>query len=246
MATAVLEGSFTTPKICPALKSNQRVLVIEDDFALRKVLDHLFSLQGYEVDVLPNAFAGLDLLREETASVLILDLSKTGPDRCDVFQQIARSRPRLPLVVISASSDVQERILFLELGADDYLTIPFNPRELLARVRAVIRRATPSRSDSFYSFESVIVDFSGMKVTRRGEGLELTNKEFKTLHYMIKNAGRVIGRDELLNKVWGYHSYPCTRTVDNHILKLRQKLEDIPSNPSHFLTIHGVGYKFVP
>ena len=181
-----------------------------------------------------------------TISALILDLGRVGASRCDLLRQIAGARPGLPLIVVSSNPDVKEKILVLELGADDYLTIPFSPRELLARVRAVMRRTSPSKPDTFYSFDGVVVDFSSMEVTRRGKALELTNKEFKTLDYLIKNARRVISRDELLNQVWGYHSYPCTRTVDNHILKLRQKLEDDLSNPSHFLTNYGVGYKFVP
>jgi DNA-binding response OmpR family regulator len=246
MATAVLEKSLSGPNIGPVLKSTKRILVVEHDAALRKVLHHLFSSEGYDVEVLADAFPDLDLLHQMTASALILDLGWVGVWRCDLLRQIAESRPGLPLVVLSSNPDVEEKVLFLELGADDYLTIPFSPRELLARVRAVIRRTISSKPEAFYSFDGVMVDFSSMEVTRRGIDVELTNKEFKTLGYLIRNARRVIPRDELLNEVWGYHSYPCTRTVDNHILKLRQKLEDDPSNPSHFLTNYGVGYKFVP
>ncbi|HEX3738744.1 MAG TPA: response regulator transcription factor [Terriglobales bacterium] len=246
MATAVLERSLSSPKIVPVLKSTKRILVIEHDAALRKVLHHLFSSEGYQVEFLPDAFPDVEALHEMTISALILDLGRVGASRCDLLRQIAGARPGLPLIVVSSNPDVKEKILVLELGADDYLTIPFSPRELLARVRAVMRRTSPSKPDTFYSFDGVVVDFSSMEVTRRGKALELTNKEFKTLDYLIKNARRVISRDELLNQVWGYHSYPCTRTVDNHILKLRQKLEDDPSNPSHFLTNYGVGYKFVP
>src|SRR5216683_2204199 len=120
----------------------------------------------------------------------------------------------------------------------DYVTIPFSPLELVARVRALIRRTARSSSDISYAFEGVKVDCLGMEVTRCGEKVRLTTKEFKTLHYMLKNAKRVISRDELLNDVWGDHSYPCTRTIDNHIMKLRQKLEGNPSSPAHFLTTH--------
>lgn len=246
MATAVLEKSLSDPNNAPVLKSTQRILVVEHDAALRKVLHHLFSSEGYDVEVLADAFPDLDVLNKVTASALILDLGRVEASRCDLVRQIAGSRPGLPLLVLGSNPDVEEKVLFLELGADDYLTIPFSPRELLARVRAVIRRAIPSKPDTFYSFDGVMVDFSSMEVTCRGKAVELTNKEFKTLDYLIRNAHRVIHRDELLNEVWGYHSYPCTRTVDNHILRLRQKLEYDPSNPSHFLTNHGVGYKFVP
>jgi DNA-binding response OmpR family regulator len=132
------------------------------------------------------------------------------------------------------------------MGADDYVTVPFSPRELVARLRAVIRRASRSNSEGVYVFADVMVDSYKTEITRRGEKIFVTPKEFKTLEFLTKNARRVVSRDELLDKVWGYESYPCTRTVDNHMLRLRQKLEIDPSNPSHFLTVHGLGYKFVP
>jgi DNA-binding response OmpR family regulator len=133
------------------------------------------------------------------------------------------------------------------MGADDYVTVPFSPRELVARLRAVIRRrASHVNPKGVYSFADVIVDCSKTEITRKGEKVIVTRKEFKTLEFFTKNARRVISRNELLDKVWGYESYPCTRTVDNHMLRLRQKLEIDPSHPSHFLTVHGLGYKFVP
>jgi DNA-binding response OmpR family regulator len=153
--------------------------------------------------------------------------------------------PGLPLVILSKSSNVADKVLLLEFGADDYVTVPFNPRELLARLRALIRRSRVNR-DGVYVFGDVIVDFSKTEITRGGEKVIVTRKEFKTLEFLTKNTHRVISRDELLDKVWGYESYPCTRTVDTHMLRLRQKLEIDPSHPSHFLTVHGVGYKFVP
>jgi DNA-binding response OmpR family regulator len=132
------------------------------------------------------------------------------------------------------------------MGADDYVTVPFSPRELVARLRALIRRASRVSPEAVYVFSDVVVDFSKMEITRSGEKVTVTAKEFKTLEFLTKNAERTISRDELLDKVWGYQDYPCTRTVDNHMLRLRQKLESDPSRPSHFLTVHRVGYKFVP
>jgi DNA-binding response OmpR family regulator len=248
-ATSPLEPGVTAPTIAlrPApMQRTERILVVEDDVVLQKVLHRLFSSEGYDVDVVANAHACFELLRQQTTTALVLDLGKLSPSRNDLCRQIARIVPHLPFVILSANSDVADKVRLLELGADDYVTIPFSPRELVARVRALIRRTTRSNSEIFYAFEDVKVDCVGMEVTRCGETVQLTTKEFKTLHYMVKHANRVISRDELLNEVWGYHSYPCTRTVDNHILKLRQKLEETPSNPSHFLTTHGVGYKFVP
>jgi DNA-binding response OmpR family regulator len=176
---------------------------------------------------------------------VILDLQRPGSSRWDLCRKIANSISGLPLVVLSASPDVADTVLLLEMGADDYVTVPFSPRELVARLRALMRRASPVSPESSFLFEDVIVDFSGMEITRGGEKILVTPKEFKTLEFFTKNAERVISRDELLNDVWGYQSYPTTRTVDNHILKLRQKLEADPANPSHLLTVRGVGYKFV-
>ena len=249
MATSVLEANVATPTIGlrPILwERTEQIVVVEDDSALQKILQHLFSSEGYDVHVVADAYACLDLLRQQTPSALILDLEKAGPSRCDLCREIARTVPDLPLVILSANSDVAGKVHLLELGADDYVTIPFSPLGLVARVRALIRRTARSSSELFYAFEGVTVDCLGMELTRCGEKGRLTTKEFKALHYMLKNAKRVISRDELLNEVWGYHSYPCTRTIDNPIMKLRQKLEDNPSNPSHFLTTHGVGYQFVP
>jgi DNA-binding response OmpR family regulator len=139
-----------------------------------------------------------------------------------------------------------DKVLLLELGADDYVTKPFSPKELLARVRAAVRRSVRPGVGETFAFDGVVVDFSKMQVVRDGQEVTLTPQEFKIVKFMAQNPNRVISREELLNDVWGYQNYPTTRTVDNHILKLRQKLEADPANPVHFRTVHGVGYKFVP
>ena len=177
---------------------------------------------------------------------MVLDLSRPGSSGCDLCKKIANLMPGLSLIILSGSSDVADKVLLLEMGADDYVTVPFSPRELVARLRALIRRASQVNPKGVYAFADVIVDSSRTEITRAGEKIVVTPKEFKTLEFLTKNAQRVISRDELLDKVWGYESYPCTRTVDNHMLRLRQKLEIDPSHPSHFLTVHGLGYKFVP
>jgi DNA-binding response OmpR family regulator len=224
----------------------KRILVIEGDGALRKILRRLFSSEGYEVDVVSDGVRGLEVLRQRVPAAVILDLMRPGSSGCDLCKKIANLIPGLPLVILSASSDVADKVLLLEIGADDYLTVPFSPRELVARLRALIRRATRVIPGDVYAFEDVMVDFAKMKITRGGEKITVTAKEFETLEFLTKNAERVISRDELLNEVWGYQNYPCTRTVDTHILRLRQKLESDPSHPSHLLTVHSVGYKFVP
>lgn len=223
-----------------------RILVIEDDSALQKALQRLFSSEGYAVEVAPDGITGLEMIRQRKPSALILDLRRPGSSGCDLCGEIVRLAPGLPFLILSASPDVANKVLFLELGADDYVTIPFSPRELMARMRALLRRVARPRPEMFYAFDEIKVDFSRMHVTRGGEKVPLTTMEFKTLEFMTRNADRVLSRDELLYKVWGYQYHCDTRTVDNHILKLRQKLESDPSDPEHFLTIHGRGYKFVP
>jgi len=224
----------------------ERILVIEDDGVLRTILRQLFSSEGYEVDVVPDAVCGLQKLRQRAPAAVILGMPHPGRSGCDLCRKIANLIPGLPLVILSGSSDVTNKVLLLEMGADDYVTVPFNPRELVARMHVQIRRASRIRPEDRYVFEDVIVNFSKTEITRAGEKIIVTPKEFKTLEFLTKNAQRVISRDELLDKVWGYESYPYTRTVDNHMLRLRQKLEIDPSNPSHLLTVHGLGYKFVP
>ncbi|HWY53817.1 MAG TPA: response regulator transcription factor [Terriglobales bacterium] len=246
MATATLPPTLNPPisELRPALI--ERILVIEADGALRKILRQLFSSEGYEVDLVPDGIGGLETLRQGAPTAVILDLQHAGSSGCDLCRRIANSIPGLPLVILSARSDVAEKVLFLEMGADDYVTIPFSPMELVARLRALIRRATRVSPVDVYVFEDVMVDFSKAEITRGSEKITVTPKEFKTLEFFTKNSERVISRDELLSRVWGYQNYPSTRTVDNHILRLRHKLERDPSHPSHFLTVHSLGYKFVP
>ena len=246
MATATSVAPLNTPisELRPA--SMDRILVIEGDDALRKVLRRLFASEGYEVDVVPDGIAGLEMLRQKPPIAVILDIQRAESSECDLCRKIANLIPGLPLVILSASSKVADKVLLLEMGADDYVTIPFSPRELVARLHALMRRSLRVSPEDVYVFEDVIVDFSKTEVTRCGEKVTVTAKEFKTLEFFTKNADRTISRDEFLNEVWGYQNYPCTRTVDNHILRLRQKLESDPSRPSHFLTVHCRGYKFVP
>jgi DNA-binding response OmpR family regulator len=245
MASAIAVSS-NVPAIDLRAARADRIVVVEHDPALRKVLQRLFSAEGYQVEVVSDGVSALDMLRSRQPSAVILDLQSPGSAGCDLCREITRSVPGLPFIVLSATSEVVDKVLLLEMGADDYVTIPFSPRELLARTRALIRRASRVRLESLYVFEDVLVDFLSREVTRAGEIVPLTAKEYKTLEFLIKNERRVISRDELLNEVWGYQNYPCTRTVDNHILRLRQKLENDFSNPAHLLTMHGVGYKFKP
>ena len=246
MATTIVAGNSNPPIAAPRVALADRILVIVNDHDSKRALRTLLSLEGYEVEVVADGLTALEKLRRRPPSALILDLRDPGSSGYDLCREIAQSAPWVPFVILGVSSDVLDKIVLLEIGADDYLAKPFVPRELAARLRSLMRRVTHASRQFPYVFDDVTVDFSTMDVTRRGEKVLLTAQEFKTLEFMIKNKLRVISRDQFLNEVWGYQNYPTTRTVDNHIHKLRQKLESDPSNPSHFLTIHCMGYKFVP
>jgi DNA-binding response OmpR family regulator len=224
----------------------ERILVIEDDRAVQKALKRLFEGEGFAVDIAGNGVAGLEMFRAAPPSVLVLDLSLPGTPGQDVCREISQAAPSLPIIILSARTEVMDKVLLLELGAHDYVTKPFSPRELLARVRTAMRRSTRIPLTEIFEFGDVKVDFTKMELRREGNVVQLTSQEFKVLKFMIQNAERVLSREELLNHVWGYRNYPSTRTVDNHILRLRQKLEKDPANPLHFRTVHSSGYKFVP
>ena len=223
----------------------EKILIIEDDRAVQKALRRLFESEGYGVDIRADGKSALDAFRAAAPDAIILDLRLPTLSGKDVCREIKRENPALPIVVLSAATDVTDKVLLLELGADDYVTKPFSPKELLARVRATIRRTRKPQVSQSFSFGVVTVDFARMEVTRGDLPVTLTAQEFKILKFFVQNAERVISRDELL-QVLGYQNYPSTRTIDNHILKLRQKLEKDAANPVHFRTVHGAGYKFVP
>jgi len=222
------------------------ILIVEDDPRMQKVLRRIFSEEHYTAVVAGDGQTGLELFRSERPLAVVLDLilpQISGRELCQTFKSIASE---IPIVVLSAITEVADKVLLLELGADDYVTKPFSPRELTARVQAAIRRQRKPVAQTTYRFAECEVDFGKMTVRRNGAPVVLTAHEFKLLKFFTENAERVLTRDVLLNEVWGYNFYPTTRTVDNQILKLRQKLEPDPANPKHLLTIYGAGYKFVP
>src|SRR5580704_9107733 len=211
MAASTLAATSNTPISELRLGPMERILVIEHDGALRKVLQRPFSSEGYAVDVVPDTVCGLEKLRQALPAAVILDLPRPGSSGCDLCKKIANLISGLPLVILSTSSRVADKVLILEMGADDYVTIPFSPRELLARLRALIRRPPRfSVEADVYAFANVMVDFSKTEITRGGEKVTVTRKEFKTLEFLTKNTQRVIPREERLNEVWGYQNYPYT------------------------------------
>jgi DNA-binding response OmpR family regulator len=222
------------------------ILIIEDDPRMQKVLRTIFVKEHYAVVVAGDGQAGLELFRSERPLAVVLDLVLpriSGRELCQTFKNLSSETP---IVVLSAISEVVDKVLLLELGADDYVTKPFSPRELTARVQAAIRRQRKPAAATIFRFADCEIDFKSMSARCRGVPVVLTAHEFKLLKFFTDNLDRVLTRELLLTEVWGYYSYPTTRTVDNQILKLRQKLEPDPANPKHLLTIYGAGYKFVP
>jgi len=224
----------------------ERILVVEDDRATRKALQQLFEPAGYSVDVAQNGSEGLAMFRASRPNFVVLDLGLPQLGGQEVCQAIRKDSEEVPILILTGSSDEISRVLLLELGADDYVTKPFSPKELLARIKAVLRRTRRSPAIEQLYFDDVSVDFSKMEVLRGTRPVALTPQEFKLLKYFGQHPQRVLSRDQLLSDVWGYHSYPSTRTVDSHVLTLRQKLERDPASPVHFITVHAAGYKFQP
>jgi DNA-binding response OmpR family regulator len=229
----------------PALELGT-ILVIEDDPRMQKVLRRMFVEENYSVLIAGDGQAGLDSFRAHRPMAVLLDLILPHISGRELCQSIKAISNETPVIVLSAVAEVVDKVLLLELGADDYVTKPFSPRELMARVQAAIRRRRRKTSATVYRFSDCELEFEKMVARRAGVPVILTSHEFKLMKFFTENAERVLTRDVLLNEVWGYNSYPTTRTVDNQILKLRQKLELDPANPKHLLTIYGAGYKFVP
>lgn len=222
------------------------ILVVEDDPRMQKVLNRIFAGENYAVEVAGDGKRGLELFSSCRPRAVVLDLILPLISGRELCQEIKTVSPETPVVVLSAISEVRNKVLLLEIGADDYVTKPFSPRELLARVQAAIRRRSPLERSFIYRFGECEIDFDKMTAKRAGEAVVLTSHEFKLVRFFIEHPGHVLSRELLLNEVWGYNSYPTTRTVDNQILKIRQRLEPDPGNPKHFLTVFGTGYKFVP
>jgi DNA-binding response OmpR family regulator len=224
------------------------IVVIEDDTRIQKTLRRLFEGENYQVDVFPDGLRANEAANAPGVEAVVLDLMLPKISGREICRSIKNQQPNLPVVILSAVTEVADKVLLLELGADDYVTKPFSPRELLARVQAAIRRSNrvASKLPPSRGFGDVVVDLEQMEVVRAGAPVSLTAQEFKLLRYFFENPMRVISRQQLLTEVWGYESYPTTRTVDNQVLKLRQKLEPNPAEPRYLRTIHGAGYKFVP
>ncbi len=223
-----------------------RILIVEDDPAILRGLTDNLKLESYEVLTATDGEAGYRLIGERKPDLIILDLMLPKLSGYEVCRKVRGEGGTTPILMLTARGEEGDRVLGLDLGADDYITKPFSVREVLARVRAVLRRSQPATTlPAEVRFDDVVVDFEGFEARRADRVVEMTPKEFGLLRVLAARAGQVVVRDELLSEVWGYENYPSTRTVDNHVASLRAKLEPNPAEPQHLLTVHGVGYKFV-
>jgi DNA-binding response OmpR family regulator len=223
----------------------QTILVIDDDDSLRDTIGVMLEQEGFRTILAADGRSGFDRFMTMKPDLALVDLRLPGMSGVDICKQVREAKIQTPIIVLSAVGDEVDKVLLLEIGADDYVVKPFGRRELLARIRAVLRRAAPEAYKTL-RFADVETDLERRVVTRRGEEVKMTPAEYNLLVYFLQNPDRPLTRDMILNSVWGYQSFPNTRTVDAHVVKLRQKLEPDPNQPRHFLTVHGVGYRFLP
>lgn len=221
-----------------------RILIIEDEFPMRNALTDLLQAQGYRVIAADDGAVGLKRAKEERVDLVLLDVMLPKLDGYRLCEEVRRSAPALPILMITAKGQVDDRVTGLDAGADDYLVKPFSSRELLARVRALLRRSERGTAElAKIAFGDVEIDFMKQICTRKGERVPLSAKEFGVLKLLAEHPGEPVSRERFLETAWGYNAYPTTRTVDNQILSLRAKLELDPASPRHLVTVHGVGYR---
>ena len=223
------------------------VLAIEDDPAILRGLTDNLRFEGYTVLTAADGETGYQMQRERKPDLIVLDLMLPRMSGYEFCRKLRGEGIQTPILMLTARSEEPDRVLGLDLGADDYVTKPFSVRELMARIRALLRRSQPrAELPDDLRFDDVEIDFLSYEARRGGETIEMTRKEFAIVRFLASRTGEVVTRDELLNDVWGYETYPTSRTVDNHVAGLRAKLERDASQPEHIKTVHGVGYKFVP
>jgi DNA-binding response OmpR family regulator len=223
----------------------QKILIVEDHIDLANGLEINLKKEGYKVLKTATGEEALQIAIRDLPDLIVLDIMLPGISGLDVCRELRQKSIKTPIIMLTAKSEEVDRVIGLELGADDYVTKPFSLRELLARIRVCLRRQPQQADIPLYRFGHVEIDFGKYRVMVRNKPVEMTQKEVELIRYMIRNRDTVLSRDRLLDDVWGYDSYPTTRTVDTHILKLRKKLEDDPANPKYILSVYGGGYKFV-
>lgn len=222
-----------------------RILIIEDEPDLLRGLELNLKAEGFEIRTASRGDTGIEEALRCKPDLIVLDWMLPGMSGLDVCRALRGQQLEVPIIFLTARAEELDRVVGLEVGADDYVTKPFGIRELTARIRVRLRRRRPAESSESLEFDDVRVDFPRHHVTNGGRRVELTPKELQLLRALARRSGAVVTRDQLLDEVWGYEAYPTTRTVDNHVLRLRQKLEVDPASPRHILSIYGEGYKFV-
>jgi len=223
----------------------EKILIIEDEESILMALEDNLRLEGYEVSSAKDGQLGLSMAEEQGYDLIILDIMLPKMDGFEVCKQLRQEWITTPILMLTAKGQEIDKILGLELGADDYVTKPYSPRELLARVKALLRRAKqPQQEINLYIFGDVEIDFIKYEARKKGKSIYLTALEFDLLHFLIKHKGQVKSRDSILDEVWGAEVYVHPRTVDKHIADLRKKIEDDPPNPKYIIGMRGVGYKF--
>ncbi|HEX5069833.1 MAG TPA: response regulator transcription factor [Vicinamibacterales bacterium] len=230
-----------------SLSPARRLLLVEDEPGLVLTLTDRLRSEGYHVSSATDGTAGLQLATSDSFDVMLLDVMLPGMNGFDLCRELRRRAVTTPIIMLTARGQTADKVTGLKIGADDYLTKPFDLLELLARIEVQLRRsaAVAGKSAAEYTFGDITVNFRKAQVTRAGQPLELSAREFLLLKYFIEHREATLTRDELLNEVWGYHSMPSTRTVDVHVAWLRQKIETNSKHPQYLLTMHGMGYKFV-
>ena len=223
----------------------QTIIVIDDDESLRDTIGFLLEQEGFRVVLAADGRTGYDNAIFLKPDLILVDLRLPGMSGIEICKQLRAAQVKTPIIVLSALGDEVDKVLLLEIGADDYIVKPFGTRELMARIRALLRRSS-SESHKVLHFGDAELDLQRRVVKRRGDELKLTPSEYNLLTYFVQNPDRPLTRDMNINSVFGYDFFPNTRTVDAHIVKLRQKLEPEPNVPRHFLTVHGIGYRFLP
>jgi two-component system alkaline phosphatase synthesis response regulator PhoP len=225
----------------------EKILIIEDEEELVKGLKLNLVFEGYEVIWAMDGEEGLNKALKEAPDLILLDIMLPKKDGLDVCRELRQRNVTIPIVMLTAKGEEVDKVVGLEIGADDYITKPFSVRELMARVKAHLRRGKKEEKSvpSVYRFNDVEIDFIHFKVKRSGIEFDLTSLEAEILKYFVAHRGEVVTRDTLLDKIWGYESYPSTRTIDNHILKLRKKLEEDPAQAKYIFSVYGEGYRFM-
>jgi DNA-binding response OmpR family regulator len=227
----------------------KKILIIEDELNMIQGLKDNLEFEGYEVDTAMEGRSGLQKILQGRYDLILLDIMLPEVSGFDICKSARREGVNTPIILLTAKGEEIDKVLGLELGADDYITKPFSLRELLARIKAILRRATPGKEENteseFISIGNIKVNFKNYMALEGTSEIKMSHKEFEVLHYLYKNAGQIIHRDDLISRVWSIEYDINTRTVDNFILKLRQKIETDPNNPKIILTVHGLGYKMI-